>query len=154
MRNLFIVSLAFLVLAACVSHKAGQNSRIKQGVEGQITEITGNQMPMKGAPPSQPKPFPTKVYFYEPTTLQQVTPLSAGAPIYTKVNTKLVASVITDSLGNYKVALPVGTYSVFVEHEKRFFANSFDAQQNIQLVGVTKNNITRFNIEVNARAIY
>lgn len=154
MRNLFIICLSLLTCWGCVSSQKSQNTTLSQGIEGQVTEIRGNQMPLKGAPPSSPKPFPTTVYFYEPTTQDQVTPLLEGAPIYTKINTRMVASVTTDSLGNFKVALPIGAYSVFVEYEKRFFANLFDEQQNIQLVTVEENRVTRFNIEVNANAVY
>lgn len=154
MRNLFIICLSLLTCWGCVSSQKGQNGTLTQGIEGQVTEIRGNQMPLKGAAPSSPKPLSTTIYFYEPTTLEQVTPISEGAPIYTKINTRMVTSVTTDSLGNFKVALPIGVYSVFVAYEKRFFANLFDEQQNIQLVTVEENRVTRFNIEVNANAVY
>lgn len=127
---------------------------IEQGISGLITEVKGNQMPKVGVPPASPKPVSTTLYVYEPTHLSQVKALEAGSPLYTTINRKLVASVLSDSLGRYSVALPAGTYSVFVKKGDYFFANMFDRENNIQLVSVDSGKITPLNILINSGASY
>ncbi len=155
MRNiLFALFSAILTFSACSSSKKTQTGEIQQGISGLITEIKGNQMPKVGIPPATPKPLSTTVYVYEPTHISQVKPLETGSPLYTAINRKLVASVVSDSLGRYSVALPTGTYSVFVKKGDYFFANLFDTQNNIQLVTVDSGKVTPMNVLVNSGASY
>ena len=60
-------SLGFLCLIACHTVKqAALLTPEQQGIEGQILEQMGNQMPSMGKPISKGKPYPTTVYFYQP----------------------------------------------------------------------------------------
>lgn len=127
---------------------------IEQGISGLITEIKGNQMPKVGVAPATPKPVSTTLYVYEPTHISQVKPFETGSPLYTTIHRKMVASVLSDSLGRYSVALPAGTYSVFVKKGDYFFANMFDRENNIQLVSVDSGKITPLNILINSGASY
>lgn len=155
MRNiLFTLFLAILTFSACSSAKKSQTSGIQQGIAGFITEIKGNQMPKVGVEPASPKPVSTTLYVYEPTHISQVKALETGSPLYTVINRKMVASVLSDSLGRYSVALSPGTYSVFVKKGNHFFANLFDAQNNIQLVTVDSGKVTPMNILINSDASY
>lgn len=151
---LFGLFLAFLTFSACSSAKKVQTDEIKQGISGLVTEVRGNQMPKPGIPPATPQPVATTLYVYERTHISQVKPLETGSPLYTAINTKMVASVVSDSTGRYVVALPIGTYSVFVKKGNHFFANSFDMQNNIQLVTVDSGKITPLNILINSGATY
>jgi hypothetical protein len=151
---LFVLFLAILTFSACSSSKKAQTAEIEQGISGIITEVKGNQMPKVGIPPAVPKPVATTLYVYEPTHISQVKPRETGSPLYTVINSKLVASVVSDSLGRYSVALPMGTYSVFVKKGNYFFANLFDTQNNIQLVTVDTGKITPMNILINSGATY
>lgn len=126
---------------------------IRQGLSGQITEITGNRMPMKDATPAPPKGLVTTVFIYEPTDLSQVS-RSGTEPIYTAIRTKLVASVKTDSLGNYSVALDPGNYSVFVKLGDRFYANLFDTNNRIALFSVEAGKVTKANLSVSNKASF
>jgi len=152
-HNLFIVILVILTFFACKAGKKAQTSPITQGISGTITELIGNQMPMKGAPENKPRPVSVTLLVFEPTNLSQVQRVETSA-LYTSINTRKVASVLSDSTGAFSVALPPGTYSLFVQQGKLFFANSFDSQNNIQLVTVEANKVTPFNITINSRAIY
>jgi hypothetical protein len=66
----------------------------------------------------------------------------------------MVSSVETDSTGAFKQALPTGTYSVFVQVNKQFYANSFDIRNNIFLVQVEEGKLTEIKIVVNNAASY
>ena len=151
---LFTLIPAILTFSACKSAKKTQTDGFGQGISGTITEIKGNQMPKVGIAPATPKPVSTTLFVYEPTHISQVKPVETGSPLYTMINRKLVASVLSDSLGRYSVALPTGTYSVFVKKGNYFFANSFDTQNNIQLVTVDSGKVTPLNILINSGATY
>jgi len=148
---LFLILGIFLTLLSCKSVKTQQVTTISQGIRGIVEQITGNQMPRIGREPDKPKPFPTTVFFYAPTDLTQVSRVDQ-TPLYTTIYTKLIATVETDSLGRFTANLPVGTYSVFVQVEKKFFANSFDIRNNISLASVDENKLTDIKILVNHKA--
>lgn len=152
-HNLFVVLWAILTIFACKTANKSQTGPITQGISGIITELKGNQMPMKGAPENKPRPVSVTLLVYEPTNLTQVQRVETSA-LYTAINTRKVASVLSDSTGAFSVALPPGTYSLFVQQGKFFFANSFDSQNNIQLVTVEANKVTSFNITINSGAVY
>ena len=155
MRNiLFAMFLFLLTFLACSVAKKSNSGDIKQGIKGQITEIRGNQMPKVGVTPAKPRPVSTTLFVYEPTHISQVKPVETGSPLYTTINRNLVASVISDSLGNYQLYLPTGTYSVFVKKGAYFFANLFDTQNNIQQVTVDSGKITSLHILINSGATY
>ncbi len=152
-HNLFILFLFSLTIWACSSVKKANSSTISQGFTGSITELTGNQMPMKGAPPAVPKGILTTVLIYEPTNLSQVRRLGT-APSYTAIASKLVASVDTDSTGKFAIALPVGSYSVFIKQGSQFYANLFDTNNNIALFTVEEGKLTTVNLSVSSRASF
>jgi hypothetical protein len=154
MKHILFFLFSFAVASfACSSAKRAKSSVVKQGITGFVTEAAGNQMPMKDAPLRQPKPVLTNVLIYEPTNISQVSRVGT-APVYTAIHTKLVASVMTDSTGAFTVALPVGSYSVFVQHGKQFYANLLDTENNIALFAVEKNKLTTANLTISSKASF
>jgi hypothetical protein len=149
---LFLAVTAAVAGFACTSAKNSQSQAISQGLTGRITEVTGNQMPMKDASPKTPPGVLTTVYIYEPTNLSQVTQVKNSPAEYTEIRTKQVASVTTDSTGHFSVALPSGSYSVFVGHKNRFYANLFDSQNNIAQFTVEANKLTTANLTISSSA--
>ena len=150
---LFFLLTVSMTGLGCSSAKKNKSSVIKQGLTGLITEATGNQMPMKGAAPQVPRGILTNVFIYEPTNLTQVNRIGTSA-IYTAINTHLVASVATDSTGAFSLALPVGSYSVFIQRGKQFYANLFDTNNNIALFTVEENKLTTVHLTVSSSASY
>ncbi len=127
--------------------------KVKQGIKGVVQSVTGNQMPSVDLKKSGPKGFPTAVFFYEPTNISQITRHDLQ-PLYNTVLTKFISTVQTDSTGAFVAELPVGTYSVFVQVDKLFFANNFDIRNNISLVTVEEGKLTEIKILVNNNAAY
>lgn len=148
---LFLFVSAFLLFLACKPPQKKPKVAIIQGVKGIVMELKGSQMPRIGAPAPEPKPYPTTVFFYEPTDITRVLQWNQG-PLFTNIYTKLILATNTDSLGAFAVQLPVGTYSVFVQAGQNFYANSFDIRNNINLVSVEKGKLTEMNIVVNFAA--
>ena len=154
MKQILFFLLSFsLGIMACSSVKNVNSSVVKQGISGLITEVTGNQMPMKGAKPSVPKGILTTVYLFEPTNITQVNSVG-NSSLYTAVNTKLVASVKTDSTGAFIIALPVGSYSIFVQQGKGYYANLFDTNNNIALFTVEEGKLTTVKLTISLKATY
>jgi hypothetical protein len=147
----FVLMLVFMAFG-CSSAKKAQIPA-DQGISGRITEVRGNRMPMKDAPPSTGRGVLTNVLFYEPTTLAQVDRIG-GSPSYTAIHTKLVASVSTDSTGAYTIALPVGSYSLFIQRDNHYYSNLFDTANRIALFTVEKGKMTTANLVISAGASY
>ncbi len=154
MKYILFLLVAFASTGfACSPAKNTQTAMVKQGITGRITEATGNQMPMKDAAPQVPKGVLTNVLIYEPTNLSQVA-RTGTSPVYTAILTKQVASVMTDSTGQFTVALPAGSYSVFIQRGKQFYANLFDVNNNIALFTVEENKLTTANLTISSSASY
>jgi hypothetical protein len=160
-RVLFYVFTLIFWGIACKTPKASntpaagasQSSTITQGIVGEVTETTGNQMPMVGAPVPTPKAFKTTVYIYDSTHMSKVKQIGTS-PLFLTVNTRLVQKLDTNEAGQFSVALEAGTYSVFVLKGGAFFANQFDEKNNIGLCRVEVGKQTRLQISVNADATY
>lgn len=110
-------------------------------------------MPMKGGPPVVPKGISTTVLIYEPTNITQVRRMGTAAT-YTAIATKQVASVETDSTGKFTIALPAGSYSVFIKQGNQFYANLFDTNNNIALFTVEEGKLTTVNLSVSFGASF
>ena len=110
-------------------------------------------MPSPDAPVSRPKSISTTVFVYEPTNITQVTN-DVNSNLYTSISTRMVASVKTDSAGAFILALPVGSYSIFVKQEKGFYANLFDTNNNIALFTVEEDKLTTVKLTVSSKAVY
>lgn len=150
---LFIILAVCLTFGACSSAKKPKTPPIKEGITGTVRLATGNRMPMKDMEPALPKGMAATVLIYEPTHISQVTRVGTS-PLYTAIHTKMIASVETDSTGSYKVALPPGTYSLFIKQGKNFFSNLFDVNNNICPFTVTAGKLTTANLTVNSNASY
>ncbi|HEU4470252.1 MAG TPA: carboxypeptidase-like regulatory domain-containing protein [Flavisolibacter sp.] len=148
-----LLCISSLGFGCCGPKNARSGQPVKQGISGFVGELTGNQMPGPGRPAQQPKGVSTVVYVYESTKMSEVEQSSDG-PFFRTIRTKLVDSVVSDSAGRFQLALPAGSYSVFVRTEGQLYANSFDAQQTIAPAVVQKNRVTEVNITISANASF
>lgn len=147
-KRLFTIILTPIVIISCSMQKRLQ---ISQGAEGHITHLTGNQMPMKGRPQSKGKGIIADVVIYKATTVQQA---QGQMPLFTQISGQPVAQIQSDSTGHYKVALPVGKYSVFVKVGEQFFAAETDGQGTLNPVEVTTRQIAKRDVVINIGAAY
>jgi hypothetical protein len=144
MKTLF----SFLILLTILSSQALAQ---KQGLCGQVTWTSGNQMPGPGLKSSKPPGIVREIYIYEATTNDQTT-LEGG--FYASIQTKLVKKIKSKKSGSFSVKLPPGTYSVFVKEDKGLWANTFDGQGIINPVKINSNSCTQLVINVNYMAAY
>ena len=118
------------MVSCCFIVKPLQISAVNQGISGFVTELKGNQMPMKGVDPMPPKGL---------------------AAI---IQTKRLATIQTDSVGAFRIALPVGKYSLFIKSGESYFANDFNQFNNICLIEVEAQKWTTARIVLNSAASY
>ncbi len=152
-RFLFVVFIISLTIIGCRSPKLNKNIPQDQGISGIVLEAKGNRMPMKGVNLQPLKGIKCTVLIYDSTHFSQTTK-SAISGLYTLINTKLVASVETDSNGKFNISLPVGKYSLFIKQGENFYANLFDQNNNIALFEVLVENFTEVKLTLNNGATY
>lgn len=138
---------------SCTSSKMNKIVQLDQGISGTILEARGNRMPMKGVEAQPLKGIRSRVLIYDSTHLSQTT-RSAASGLYTLINTRLVASVETDSTGKFSISLPAGKYSLFIKQGENFFANLFDQYNNIALFEVVQGRFTDAKLTLNIGATY
>lgn len=152
MMRLFLFAMLSFVLISCAVISDGKPS-IKQGVFGQVVWLQGNLMPSPNVPNlNSNKTVVRDVYIYELTNLKQT---EGETPLFTKVNTHLIAKAKTDTNGYFQCKLKPGKYSIFtVEEEGRLFANLFEGDGSIMPFEVKANEVITVNIRINYKAFY
>ncbi|GCC53044.1 hypothetical protein SanaruYs_32850 [Chryseotalea sanaruensis] len=143
MKKLFL-----LVIVILLSHNVQAQ---KQGIRGKITWSSGNQMPGPDKKSSTTKGIKRKIFIYEVATLEQVVQEEG---FYKNINTKLVKEAKSCRNGRFRIKLPVGTYSVFVQESKGLWANLFDGKGQINAVQINNSTWTELNMNVNYMAAY
>jgi hypothetical protein len=150
-RTVFLAGLIFFSVNVFAQKK--RKVIQKQGIEGIVTWKAGNYMPSpdQPMPKNEGSPVVRELWVYELTNSAQIE-LNEG--FYKKNTRRLVAKTTTDTLGRYKVRLPVGYYSVFSKEPKGLWANAFDDANNIQAVRVDKRKFTNLKIVIDYLASY
>jgi len=146
--------VALLSLNGCKAIQMDQDQ--EQGIIGQLYWMEGNQMPMiveDGEEPITQEKMKIKrtVRIYELTRLNELE-LSNG--LFEAPSTNLVAEVISDETGQFKVGLPPGKYSVFTVEEDGLFANIFDQEMNVNPIEITEEEWVIMNIKIDYKAFY
>ena len=153
-KILFITVFIVLTIVSCSSiKKQPLSTQTQQGIDGYVYKISGNQMPGPGITQPKPQGIATIVYIYKSTNLKDVARVG-NSPSYRSINKKLITTVQSDSTGHFFVALPVGSYSLFIKVNDLFYANSFDVANNIALYKVTERNITNVVINQSISAVF
>jgi len=142
MRTLFI-----LILLACSFLTNAQ----KQGIRGQVFWLSGNQMPGPGKTLSPQHGVIREIHIYNAANLSD-NPTQNG--FFNSVATVLVAKVISESDGSFKVRLEPGRYSVFVKEKDALFANLFDGQGCINCIIVKPKKFSWLTITVDYEAAF
>lgn len=130
---------------------ANTTAHIKQGISGKILLKIGNAMPSPGRKVDPGTPVARTVLIYE---LTRRTDAIANGTLFSHIKTKLIATTHSDTTGHYAIALPAGKYSVFVEVDGGLFANLFDDKENINMVEVKKDSLSKKDIVINNLAVY
>lgn len=142
MRQSLVILLVFLSFAA-----AGQ----KQGLQGQVFWVSGNQMPGPDAVLSPNQGAVREVLIYELTNLTDATQVG---PFFRDIKTRLVATITSKPDGTFKIKLPVGSYSVFTREKTGYYANLFDGKGYINPVTIKEGQYAWKTITIDYDAAY
>lgn len=124
----------------------------KQGIQGQVFWVSGNQMPSPDRKPATPQQGAVReIHIYEAVTSDNT--IRDGI-FFKQINSTLAAKVPTDAEGQFKVKLPEGRYSVFTLEKNGLFANVMDGDGCINCVQVTAKKYTWITITVDYEAAY
>ncbi len=150
--RLFLFALLSILLSFCTTVRGGK-STIKQGVFGRVLWLEGNFMPSPDKPQSKGGvPVLRSIYIYEITKLSDVT---GEAPLFSKINTALVAKVKSNNDGYFQCKLKLGRYSIFtLEEDGKFFANLFEGDGAIASFEVKEGEVVTYDIRINHKAAY
>ena len=140
----------FLLIAFLPAEETGCN---RSGIKGHLYRVSGNQMPSPGEPRPAPEGMKTTLYIYELTNTSQVS-RDGGSPFYRSVSTKPVREIESGDDGSFEVKLNPGQYSLFVKKGDLFYANIYDANNNIYPVEVIKGKMTVVDFRVDYDAAY
>lgn len=141
-NTLFSV-FCFATLLGCVS--------IKQGIEGQVQWVSGNQMPGPDKKPAPTQGIEREIYIYELLSLDDV---ESKDGFISRVNKPLIKIVQSNPEGNFLVHLDPGTYSILIKEPQGLFANRFDQQNHIHPITVKKHEMVKITVVVDYEAAY
>ena len=156
MKRVYKTTLGLMLMAGllmgCLTIKKQSKAQVAQGIQGQIFEQKGNQMPQKGKTFSKGIGYATQLYVFEPTNIQSATQISGN--IFRQPSTQLIGSYATDGLGYFKVNLAPGRYSIFVGYEGGYYAASFNQRNELGIVQVSAGTFTPIEVIISAKASY
>ncbi|MES2388092.1 MAG: carboxypeptidase regulatory-like domain-containing protein [Bacteroidota bacterium] len=139
---------------AALSFKGCTNT-VQQGFEGSVKEVSGNMMPGPGVIRHSGTGLETDVYIFELTKAETLEKTGADSRFYKMPKTKLIAKGKSDKDGCFRVALPAGRYSVFVNVPGNgLFANRFDGENNVFPCEVLPDALAPVEIKVDYKAAY
>ncbi len=140
-------SVAFLLFL--ISSFSGFSQ--KQGLQGQVFWVSGNQMPGPESVLSPNQGAIREVLIYELTAVSDATQVG---PFFRDIKTRLVISTQSKPNGSFKVKLPIGSYSVFTKERNGLYANLFDENGNINPVVIKPGKYAWKTITIDYDAAY
>ncbi len=131
---------------------ACSSAQPKQGIKGQVFWISGNQMPGPETKRSPHYGVQRTIHVYELTTIDQVSRSPEG--FFSDIQTKLIGTLTTKPDGSFKLKLPPGEYSIFVEEPKGLYANLFDKNNAINAIHVKEKQYSWLPITIDYEAAF
>lgn len=116
-------------------------------VTGKVQRVIGNQMPSPDLENEEPGGFSTTVFFFEPTLMNTGMPTGEQG-VFLMTNKKLVAKVLAEKNGSFKLKIRPGKYSVLLGKEGQYYSNISDLEGLINPIQINKR--TQFPIVLRA----
>ena len=155
MRN-FSITFSVAVLLLSITSCSGDNilgtpNTISQGVEGKVLFWEGNHMPVSGT--GSITPAERLIHVHTATRRSDVV-WSDTPTLAEKISTKRVALVHSTEDGIFRVNLPAGTYSIFVEEEDGLYANFSNGDGILQPIVVKVDSVSKTTINITYKAVF
>jgi hypothetical protein len=141
-------TFAFFILSLITIQSHAQ----REGIQGEVFWLSGNQMPGPGKVSSPQQGVVREIYIYEVTRLQDTEQAADG--FFSIVKTPLVTKTTSDPDGSFHVKLPPGEYSLFVKEAKGLFANLVNNDGKINSVLVKPKKYSYITIAIDYEAVF
>lgn len=151
MRTCMKASYVIIVLSCLIALPALSQKKLKQGVEGKVFWVEGNQMPDPDKVANPEMGVEREILVYEATRMADV---KMEGMFFTEISSKMVAQFTSRPDGSFKMRLPPGQYSVFVREPNGLYANLFDSNNLINPVIVKPKAFTWLTIAIDYKAAY
>lgn len=122
-------------------------------VAGKVQRIMGNQMPSPDLANEEPGGFSTTVYFFEPTLVNMGLPTGEQG-VFMMTDKKLVAKVLAEKDGSFKLKLKPGKYSVLLGKDGQYYSNLSDLEGLINPIEINKSSKKPLVLKADWGAIY
>jgi hypothetical protein len=142
-------AIVFVLLSAALF----SCSSVKVLVAGKVQRIMGNQMPSPDLANEEPGGFSTTVYFFEPTLVNMGLPTGEQG-VFMMTDKKLVAKVLAEKDGSFKLKLKPGKYSVLLGKDGQYYSNISDLEGLINPIEINKSNKKPLVLKADWGAIY
>lgn len=142
-------AIVFVLLSAALF----SCSSAKVLVAGKVQRIMGNQMPSPDLAKEEPVGFSTTVYFFEPTLVNMGLPTGEQG-VFMMTDKKLVAKVLAEKDGIFKLKLKPGKYSVLLGKDGQYYSNISDLEGLINPIEINKSSKKPLVLKADWGAIY
>ncbi|MGF1566753.1 MAG: carboxypeptidase-like regulatory domain-containing protein [Nodosilinea sp.] len=131
-----------------------QSTPLRQGIQGQVTRLSGNHMPGTSPAPNsdQQEHVQTTVWIFTGRIAGRGS--SPWLVAEAEQHPGLVNQVKSDRNGHYTIALPVGEYTVLAQYDDYLYLNSFQGDGSYQSVQVAPNQVVEFNLTNTENAFF
>jgi hypothetical protein len=120
---------------------------------GKVQRVMGNQMPSPDLENEEPAGFGTTVFFFEPTLMNMGVPTGEQG-VFLMTNKKLVAKVLAEKDGSFKLNLKPGKYSVLLGKDGQYYSNISDLEGLINPIEINKRTPKHVILKADWGAIY
>ena len=125
----------------------------KVAVNGKVLRIMGNQMPSPDVKNEEPAGFAASVFFFEPTLMNMGQPTGEQG-LFLMTNKKLVAKVLCEKDGGFKLKIKPGKYSVLLGKDGQFYSNISSLDGLINPIDINKKDNKPLVLRADWGAIY
>lgn len=132
----------------------GPQPKITEGITGMVCLWKGNFMPGSGPRGGVIEPVRRTIEIHAATRDGDAVAAADPGPFWTSVSTPLIATVTSGDDGRFEVAVPPGTYSLFVRDSGRLYANGTNGDGIITAVEVVAGAVARTQLDINHGAAY
>jgi hypothetical protein len=148
------IPVVFVLALTVAALSMGRKEVPATGIRGSVEIWEGNFMPMIGPGGSGGAITPgagRRVRAHEPVRLSAQ---GAAQARRDTVMTRLIAETVCDSIGHFFLAVPPGTYSVFVEESGGWYYNGWSGDGVQGAVTVSSDSATAIVIKITAKAAF
>ncbi len=144
MRTLLLITVLLVNIGSALAQK--------QGIQGQVFWLSGNQMPgPERKPASTHQGIAREIHIYNAVSTDRT---KREGNFYVTIDAVLVTTVQSNADGTFKVKLPPGRYSLFTKEKEGLFANLLDGNGCINCIVVKKKKYSWITITVDYDAAF